>query len=142
VRCSSGRERTRRSCASSRARSGRPRASSPGFPGARSAGRSIGAGALSGTIVPEPAPLRLHDEDPALFREAVRFTAAQTGFVPRLIEKDYFCTVVLEYLSPSAAELVFRRGTCLAKIHAEFYRLKIGRASCRERVEMWVGERW
>ena len=73
--------------------------------------------------MPEPAPLRLHDEDPALFREAVRFTAAQTGFVPRLIEKDYFCTVVLEYLSPSAAELVFRGGTCLAKIHAEFYRL-------------------
>jgi predicted nucleotidyltransferase component of viral defense system len=73
--------------------------------------------------VPDPAPLRLHDEDPTLFREAVRFTAAQTGFVPRLIEKDYFCTVVLECLSASAAELVFRGGTCLAKIHAEFYRL-------------------
>ena len=53
----------------------------------------------------------------------MRFTAAQTGFVPRLIEKDYFCTVVLERLSASAAELVFRGGTCLAKIHAEFYRL-------------------
>jgi predicted nucleotidyltransferase component of viral defense system len=73
--------------------------------------------------VPEAAALRLHDEDPTLFREAVRFTAAQTGFVPRLIEKDYFCTVVLECLSASAAELVFRGGTCLAKIHAEFYRL-------------------
>lgn len=73
--------------------------------------------------MPDPAPLRLHDEDPALFREAVRFTAAQTGFVPRLIEKDYFCTVVLECLSVSAAALVFRGGTCLAKIHAEFYRL-------------------
>jgi predicted nucleotidyltransferase component of viral defense system len=73
--------------------------------------------------VPERAPLRLHDEDPTLFREAVSFTAAQTGFVPRLIEKDYFCTVVLEYLSASAADLVFRGGTCLAKIHAEFYRL-------------------
>ncbi len=73
--------------------------------------------------MPEPAPLRLHDEDPALFREAVRFTAAQTGFVPRIIEKDYFCTVVLEYLAASTAELVFRGGTCLAKVHAEFYRL-------------------
>ena len=73
--------------------------------------------------MPEPAPLRLHDEDPALFREAVRFTAAQTGFVPRVIEKDYFCTVVLEYVAASTAELVFRGGTCLAKVHAEFYRL-------------------
>src|SRR2546426_6964503 len=123
VRCSSGRERTRQCCASSSGRSGHPRASFPGFPPDRSAGGSIGAGASSGTTVPEPAPLRLHDEDLALFRESVRFTAAQTGFVPRLIEKDYFCTVVLERLSASAAELVFRGGTCLAKIHAEFYRL-------------------
>jgi predicted nucleotidyltransferase component of viral defense system len=73
--------------------------------------------------VPEPALLRLHDEDPDLFREAVRFTAAQTGFVPHLIEKDYFGTVVLECLASSAAALVFRGGTCLAKVHAEFYRL-------------------
>lgn len=71
----------------------------------------------------ESAPLRLHVEDQALFREALRFTAAQTGFVPRLIEKDYFCTVVLAYLTASEPELVFRGGTCLAKIHAEFYRL-------------------
>jgi predicted nucleotidyltransferase component of viral defense system len=40
-----------------------------------------------------------------------------------MIEKDYFCTVVLEYLAASTAELVFKGGTCLAKIHAEFYRL-------------------
>ncbi len=73
--------------------------------------------------MPEPAPLRLHDEDPALFREAVRFTAAQTGFVPRVIEKDYFCSVVLEYLAASTAQLVFKGGTCLAKVHGEFYRL-------------------
>jgi hypothetical protein len=38
-----------------------------------------GAGASSGTTVLESASLRLHDEDPALFREPVRFTAAQTG---------------------------------------------------------------
>ena len=53
----------------------------------------------------------------------MRFTAAQTGFAPRLIEKDYFCTVVLELLAASTAALVFRGGTCLAKVHAEFYRL-------------------
>lgn len=70
----------------------------------------------------EPARLKLH-EDVALFREAVNFTAAETGFAPRLIEKDYFCTVVLEHLMTSGAGLVFRGGTCLAKVHAGFYRL-------------------
>jgi hypothetical protein len=37
-----------------------------------------------------PLPIALH-EDVALFREALRFTAAETGFISRLIEKDYFC---------------------------------------------------
>jgi len=67
-------------------------------------------------------PPRLH-EDTALFREAVNFTAARTGFSQRLIEKDYFCTLMLSYLSSAAPELVFKGGTCLAKVHAEFYRL-------------------
>ena len=65
---------------------------------------------------------RLH-EDTALFREAVNFTAARTGFSPRLVEKDYFCTVVLAHLAAAAPELVFKGGTCLAKVHARFYRL-------------------
>ena len=65
---------------------------------------------------------RPHD-DPALFREAINLTAARTGFAPRLIEKDYFCTVLLEYLSEADASLVFKGGTCIAKVHAEFYRL-------------------
>lgn len=71
---------------------------------------------------PESETLRLH-EDPELFREALRFTAAETGFPTRLIEKDYFCSVLLEYLAGAEPELVFRGGTCLAKIHAGFYRL-------------------
>lgn len=57
-----------------------------------------------------------------MFLEAVNFTAAQTGFSPRLIEKDYFCTVLLRYLATSGM-LVFKGGTCMAKVHAEFYRL-------------------
>lgn len=57
-----------------------------------------------------------------MFLEAVNFTAAQTGFSPRLIEKDYFCTVLLRYLATSGV-LVFKGGTCMAKVHAEFYRL-------------------
>lgn len=71
----------------------------------------------------EPPAINAH-EDVALFREAVRFTAAESGFTPRLIEKDYFCTVLLAYLSGSAGdELVFKGGTCLAKVHGALYRL-------------------
>lgn len=66
--------------------------------------------------------LRLH-EDPALFRAAVRFTAAETGFIARLIEKDYFCTLALDYLATAGTELIFKGGTCLAKVYAGFYRL-------------------
>lgn len=73
--------------------------------------------------VPEaPPPIRLH-QDPALFREAVTYTASGTGFAPRLIEKDYFCTVVLQHLVGAGSGLVFKGGTCLAKVHAGFYRL-------------------
>jgi predicted nucleotidyltransferase component of viral defense system len=62
-------------------------------------------------------------EDPDYFRAAVGFTARITTFAPRLVEKDYLCTVLLEYLSAACPELVFKGGTCLAKIHASFYRL-------------------
>jgi predicted nucleotidyltransferase component of viral defense system len=62
-------------------------------------------------------------EDPVLFREAVNFTAAQTRFLPRLIEKDYFCTLLINYLTAADPSLVFKGGTCLAKVHATFYRL-------------------
>ena len=44
--------------------------------------------------------------------------------MPRLIEKDYFCTLLLDYLSRAGgAELVFKGGTCLTKVHSELYRL-------------------
>jgi len=62
-------------------------------------------------------------EDPVLFREAVNFTAAQTRFLPRLIEKDYFCTLLINYLTAADPSLIFKGGTCLAKVHAEFCRL-------------------
>jgi len=68
-------------------------------------------------------PIRWHDDDPVLLREAIQFTAAEIGFTPRLIEKDYFCSVVLEYLAASGAGLTFKGGTCLTKIHGSFYRL-------------------
>ena len=60
-------------------------------------------------IVNSVLPIRLH-EDPDLFREAVNYTAACTGFVARLIEKDYFCSIVLQRL---ASDLVTVLATAL-----------------------------
>ncbi len=57
--------------------------------------------------VSDSAPIRLNDDD-ALFREALTYTAAETGFIARLIEKDYFCTVLLQYLAADRYGLVFR----------------------------------
>ena len=71
----------------------------------------------------EPPAIRVH-EDSDSFREAVNFTAAETKFAARLIEKDYFCTVLLGYFGAAVGEeLIFKGGTCLAKVHADFYRL-------------------
>jgi predicted nucleotidyltransferase component of viral defense system len=67
-------------------------------------------------------PLLMH-EDKDLFREALEFSAARTGFPGRLIEKDYYCTLLLQHLTQSDDGLVFKGGTCLAKIHTSFYRL-------------------
>lgn len=56
--------------------------------------------------------------------EAVRFTAGATQFSEALIEKDYFCSLVLnEIFSSASHKLVFKGGTLLNKTHAGFYRL-------------------
>ena len=68
-------------------------------------------------------PTISNHEDSALFREAINYTAATTGFAARLIEKDYYCTVLLALLANETGGLVFKGGTCLAKVHAGFYRL-------------------
>lgn len=67
-------------------------------------------------------PIRFH-EDPEFFRTAVTFTAGTTGFQKRLIEKDYFCSLILQYLASASETLVFKGGTCLTKVLVEFYRL-------------------
>lgn len=66
--------------------------------------------------------IRAH-EDGDLFREAVNFTATTTAFAARLIEKDYFCSLLLNHLAQVEPALVFKGGTCLAKVHSGFYRL-------------------
>ncbi len=68
-------------------------------------------------------PIRVHEEDPALFVEAIGFTSAETGFVAGLIEKDYYCSVLLEDLRSASPGLTFKGGTLLGKVHAGFYRL-------------------
>lgn len=57
------------------------------------------------------------------FRAAVAYTAATSGFRPELIEKDYFCSIVLAFLFSEETALIFKGGTCLNKIHVGFYRL-------------------
>jgi len=65
-----------------------------------------------------------YHEDVALFRDAISFTESETGFSGRLIEKDYFCSVVLRDLGLTRpAELAFKGGTSLSKVHGDFYRL-------------------
>jgi len=38
-----------------------------------------------------------HDADPEIFREALTYSEATTGFTATLIEKDYYCSLVLQY---------------------------------------------
>jgi predicted nucleotidyltransferase component of viral defense system len=67
--------------------------------------------------------LTLH-EDVDFFREAVLYTAGATGFSAALVEKDYFCSVLLAYLyQHEETPLAFRGGTSLGKIYGDFYRL-------------------
>jgi len=64
-----------------------------------------------------------YHHDTALFHEALLYTEATTGFRARLIEKDYFCSVILERLQNETSIPFFKGGTALSKIHAQFYRM-------------------
>jgi len=65
-----------------------------------------------------------YHEDLPRFRDALTFTEVESGFSSRLIEKDYYCSLLLHDLSgPFEQGLVFKGGTCLSKVHAEFFRL-------------------
>src|SRR2546428_1038762 len=63
-------------------------------------------------------------EDIDRFREALTYTEARVGFTARLIEKDYYCSLILQDLAPLFdCGMVFKGGTCLSKVYQEFYRL-------------------
>ena len=69
-------------------------------------------------------PTDLIHQRPNEFRAALDFTSAETGFSARLIEKDYWCSLVLEALFASSnTALVFKGGTLLSKTYANFDRL-------------------
>jgi len=68
------------------------------------------------------SPITVH-EDRDFFREALLYTANMTGFNSQLVEKDYFCSVLLSFLYSDESSLVFKGGTCLSKVYGEFYRL-------------------
>ena len=62
--------------------------------------------------------------DTERFLQAVNYTAATTGFTERLIEKDYFCSLVLcDCASLFQAGYIFKGGTSLSKVHTKFYRM-------------------
>ena len=64
-----------------------------------------------------------HNTDPDIFQEALAHSEATTGFTAILIEKDYYCLLILQYFFDSDTSLVFKGGTCLSKVYADFYRL-------------------
>jgi predicted nucleotidyltransferase component of viral defense system len=64
-----------------------------------------------------------HDADPDIFREALAYSEADKGLTSILIEKDYYCSLVLQYFFSNETSLVFKGGTCLSKVYVDFYRL-------------------
>lgn len=64
-----------------------------------------------------------HDTDREIFREALAYSEATTGFPAILIEKDYYCSLILKHFFDGDTSLVFKGGTCLGKVYAGFYRL-------------------
>jgi predicted nucleotidyltransferase component of viral defense system len=61
---------------------------------------------------------------PDLFHEFIDYTARKTGFRRELVEKDFFCSVILDFMSTQlSTAVVFRGGTCLSKVYTDFSRL-------------------
>lgn len=64
----------------------------------------------------------LHSDREEFLRVLER-ASAQTGFPLRLLEKDYYITIVLSKINELSRDLVFKGGTCLSKIYYSYYRL-------------------
>ena len=57
------------------------------------------------------------------FLKILERTSAQTGFPLRLLEKDYYITIVLSKINELNKDLIFKGGTCLSKVYYSYYRL-------------------
>ncbi len=65
-----------------------------------------------------------YHENEIQFVEAIRETAKNSGFSESLIEKDYYCSLILKEIFRSKdCFLIFKGGTLLNKCHVGFYRL-------------------
>ena len=64
----------------------------------------------------------LHD-DKEEFLKVLERTSAQTGFPLRLLEKDYYLTIVLSGANELSKNLVFKGATCMSKVYYSYYRL-------------------
>jgi len=61
--------------------------------------------------------------DKTEFLKVLERTSAQTGFPLRLLEKDYYLTIVLSGINKLSGDLIFKGGTCLSKVYYSYYRL-------------------
>ncbi len=57
------------------------------------------------------------------FLKVLERTSAQTEFPLRLLEKDYYITIVLSKINELSKDLIFKGGTCLSKLYYSYYRL-------------------
>lgn len=57
------------------------------------------------------------------FLKVLERTSAQTGFPLRLLEKDYYISIVVSDINELSKDLMFKDGTCLSKIYYSYYRL-------------------
>jgi len=56
-------------------------------------------------------------ENKTEFLKILEATSAQTGFPLRLLEKDYYITILLSGITHLSEDLVFKGGTCLNKVY-------------------------
>lgn len=57
------------------------------------------------------------------FVKAVEYAAKKKGFLPLLMEKDYYLTLILSQVHQLSEDLIFKGGTCLNKVYFSYYRL-------------------
>lgn len=57
------------------------------------------------------------------FSKVVELAAKKKGFLPLLMEKDYYLTLILSRVHQLSEDLIFKGGTCLNKVYFSYYRL-------------------